>query len=102
MQLLTSEAQVGIKIHWQKFQWIDPLSNKTVNDGCLLLNEVLKMMRPCPTCGKHSTQPNVFCHHPLKQQHISALREDCPRDLIVRWWGKTQSTGGQINTHTHR
>ncbi len=25
--------------------------------------------------------------------------EHCPQDLIVHWWGKTQSTGGQVNTH---
>ncbi len=28
-------------------------------------------------------------------------QEYCPQDSIVRWWGKTQSTGGQVNTHKH-
>ena len=48
MQLLTPEAQIGIKIHKQKFQCTDPFSNKTIDDGdaCLLLNKVLKMMCP--------------------------------------------------------
>jgi hypothetical protein len=48
MQLLTPEAQIGIKIHKQKFQCTDPFSNKTIDDGDarLLLNKVLKMMRP--------------------------------------------------------
>ncbi len=46
MQLLTPEAWIGIKIHKQKFQWTDSFSNEIIDDGCLLLNEVLKMMRP--------------------------------------------------------
>jgi hypothetical protein len=53
MQLLTFEAQVGIEIHKQNFQWIDPFSNETVDKSCLLLNEVLKMM--CP-----DVQTNVY------------------------------------------
>jgi hypothetical protein len=32
------------KIHKQNFQWTDPFSNKTIDEGCLLINKVLKMM----------------------------------------------------------
>jgi hypothetical protein len=45
IQLLTPEAQVGIKIHKKRFQWTDPLCNETIDDGHSFLNKVLKMMR---------------------------------------------------------
>jgi hypothetical protein len=62
MQLLTPEAQIGIKIHKQKFQWTDPFSNKIIDDGCLLLNEVLKLMRP-------DVQTNVYAELAKNQEH---------------------------------
>jgi hypothetical protein len=53
MQLLSPEAQVDIKIHKKKFQWIDPLPNETIDDGCSLLHKVLKLMHP-------DVQTNVY------------------------------------------
>jgi hypothetical protein len=39
MALLTPNVQATIKIQKNLFQWIDPLFNKIVVNGCLLLNE---------------------------------------------------------------
>ncbi len=33
MEMLTPEAQVSIKLHKKKYQWIDPLANETIDDG---------------------------------------------------------------------
>ena len=44
MQLLTPEAQIAIKINKKKYQWTDPLSEETIDDGRSLLNEVLKLI----------------------------------------------------------
>ncbi len=46
MEMLTPEAQIAINIHMSKYQWTDPLPNETIDDGCSLLNEVLKLIRP--------------------------------------------------------
>jgi hypothetical protein len=46
MALLTPNAQTSIKIQENAYQWIDPLSDEIVVDGCLLLNEALKLMHP--------------------------------------------------------
>jgi hypothetical protein len=46
MEMLTPQAQIAIKLHKSKFQWTEPLPNKTIDDGCSILNEVLKLMRP--------------------------------------------------------
>ena len=35
MEMLTPEAQVAIKLHKNKFQWVDPLPNETVDDDSL-------------------------------------------------------------------
>jgi hypothetical protein len=43
---LSPEAQVAIKIHCKKYQWSDPLPNKTVDDGRSILHLVLKLMHP--------------------------------------------------------
>ena len=45
MEMLTQEAQTAIKIHKNKYQWVNPLPNETIDDGCSLLNEVLKLIR---------------------------------------------------------
>ena len=37
---------MAIKIHCKKYQWSDPLPNKTVDDGRSILHLVLKLMRP--------------------------------------------------------
>ncbi len=44
MALLTPEAQNLIKSHKKAFQWIDPISDEIITDGCSLLNKVLKLM----------------------------------------------------------
>ena len=41
--LLTSEGQSSIKLQEKTYQWTDPLSDDIVFDGCLLLNETLKL-----------------------------------------------------------
>jgi hypothetical protein len=46
MQTLTPEAQIAIKIHKNRYQWTDPLPNKTIDDSCSLLNKVLKLIHP--------------------------------------------------------
>jgi hypothetical protein len=46
MALLTPETENSIKIHKKAFQWIDPISDEIITDGCSLLNEVLKLMCP--------------------------------------------------------
>jgi hypothetical protein len=43
---LTPEAQNLIKTQKKEFQWIDPISDEIITDGCSLLNEVLKLMCP--------------------------------------------------------
>jgi hypothetical protein len=72
--LLTPEAQIGIKIHKQKFQRTDPFSNETIVDGCSLLNEVLKMMLP-------DVQTNVYAE-------LAKIKNIKPVDHafnIVKW-----------------
>jgi len=44
--LLSPEGQASVKIREKAYQWIDPLSDEIVVDSRLLLNEVLKLMRP--------------------------------------------------------
>jgi hypothetical protein len=43
MALLTPEAPATIKIQDHAYQWIDPMLDKIVVGGCLLLNEALKL-----------------------------------------------------------
>jgi hypothetical protein len=53
MEMLTLEAQIAIKPHKSKYHWTDPLPNETINDGCSLLNKVLKLIHP-------DVQTNVY------------------------------------------
>ena len=53
MEMLNMEVQVAIKLHKNKYQWVDPLPNETIDDGHSLLNEVLKLIRP-------DVQTNVY------------------------------------------
>jgi hypothetical protein len=46
MEMLTPEAQVAIKLHKKKYQWIDSLANETINGGRSLLNKVLRLICP--------------------------------------------------------
>jgi hypothetical protein len=54
IQILTPEAQIALKIHKHRFQWTDPLPNKTIDDGCSLLNKVLKFMCPDVQTNVHA------------------------------------------------
>jgi hypothetical protein len=66
MQLLTPEAQVAIKIYKHKFQWTDPpLPFKTVDDGCSLLNEVLKLMHPDVQTNFHAELTKIKSIKPV-------------------------------------
>jgi hypothetical protein len=74
MAMLTPEAQIAIKIHKSKYQWTDPLPNKTINDGCSLLNEVLKLI--CP-----DVQMNVYAE-------LAKIKTIKPVDFafnIIKW-----------------
>ena len=44
MEMLTLEAQIAIKLHNNKYQWVDSLPNETIDDGRSLLNEALKLI----------------------------------------------------------
>ena len=44
MEMLIPEAHIAIKLHKHKYKWIDPLPNKTIDDGHSLLNEVSKLI----------------------------------------------------------
>ncbi len=45
MALPMPEAQASIKIHKNAYLWTDPQTDELVEDGCLLLNKALKLMR---------------------------------------------------------
>jgi hypothetical protein len=65
IQFLTPKVHVGIKIHKKKFQWTDPLPNKTINDGRSLLNEVLKMMCPDIQTNKYAELAKIKSIKPI-------------------------------------
>ena len=46
MEMLTPGAQIAIKLHKNKYQWVESLSNETIDEGHSLLNEVLKLICP--------------------------------------------------------
>jgi hypothetical protein len=81
--LLMPEAQASIKIHKKAYSWTDPLTDKIVEDGCLVLNEILKLMHPdvqanvCMELAKiksikpiDSTFNMVKWHSAIKSKHI--------------------------------
>jgi hypothetical protein len=53
-EMLTQEAQTAIKIHKNKYQWVDPLPNETIDDGRSLLNKVLKLIFPDVQTNAHA------------------------------------------------
>jgi hypothetical protein len=80
MQMLTLEAQIAIKIHKNRYQWTDPLPNKTIDDGCSLLNEVFKLMRP-------DVQMNVYTE-------LAKIKSIKPVDYafnIIKWHSAMES-----------
>ena len=80
MEMLTPEAQVAIKLHKSKFQWIDPLPNETIDDGRSLLNEVLRLIRP-------DVQTNVYAE-------LAKIKTIKPVDYafnIIKWHSAMES-----------
>ena len=87
MQLLTPEGQLSIEIHKKQFQWTNPLSNETINDGCSLLHQVLKLMRP-------DVQTNVYAK-------LAKIKNIKPIDYafnIVKWHSAMESKRISIDT----
>ncbi len=80
MQLLTPEAQIAIKINKKKYQWTDPLSEETIDDGRSLLNEVLKLMRP-------DVQTNVYA----KLAKIKSIKPVDHAFNIIKWHSAMES-----------
>ena len=80
MEMLTPEAQVAIKLHKNKYQWINPLPNKTIDNGRSLLNEVLKLIRP-------DVQTNVYAE-------LAKIKTIKPVDYafnIIKWHSAMES-----------
>ena len=80
MEMLTPEAQVAIKLHKNKFQWVDPLPNETIDDGRSLLNEVLRLIRP-------DVQTNVY-------SELAKIKIIKPVDYafnIIKWHSAMES-----------
>ena len=80
MEMLTPEAQIAIKLHKSKYQWIDPIPNKTIDDGRSLLNEVLKLIRP-------DVQTNVYAE-------LAKIKTIKPVDYafnIIKWHSAMES-----------
>ncbi len=80
MALLTPDGQAAIKIRENAYQWFESLSNEIVVDGCLLLNEALKLMRP-------GVQTNVYAE-PAK---IKAIKPVNHGYNVVKWHLATES-----------
>ena len=74
--MLTPDAQNSIKIHKKAYQWTDPISDEIINDGHLLLSEVLKLMRP-------DVQTNGYADKAIKPS-------DCGFD-VVKWHSAMES-----------
>ncbi len=78
--MLTPEAKVALKIHKDRYQWTDPLPNKTIDDGCSLLNKVLKLMRP-------NVQTNVYA----KLAKIKSIKPVDYTFNIIKWHSAIKS-----------
>ena len=80
MALLTPHGQASIKIRENAYQWIDPLTDEIVVDGCSLLNEALKLMRP-------NVQTNVYAE-------LAKIKSIKPVDHgynVVKWHSAMES-----------
>jgi hypothetical protein len=87
MQLLTPEAQIAIKINKKKYQWTDPLSEETIDDGHSLLNEVLKLMHP-------DVQTNVYA----ELAKIKSIKLVDHAFHIIKWHSAMEPSAFQSNT----
>ncbi len=78
--MLTPEAQIANKIHKNGYQWTDPLPNKTIDDGCSLLNKVLKLIHL-------DAQTNVYAE-------LAKIKSITPVDYafnIIKWHSAMES-----------
>ncbi len=78
--MLTPEAQIALKIHKNRYQWTDPLPNEMIDNGCSLLNEVLKLMRL-------DVQTNVYAE-------LAKIKRIKPVDYtfnIIKWHSAMES-----------
>jgi hypothetical protein len=80
MALLTPEDQASIKIHKKAYLWTDPLTDEIVEDGRLLLNEVLKLMRP-------DVQANVY----MELAKIKSIKPFNYAFNMVKWHSAIKS-----------
>ena len=80
MALLTPEGQASIKIRENAYQWIDPITDEIVVDGCSLLNEALKLMRP-------DVQTNVYA----ELAKIKAIKPVDHGYNVVKWHSAMES-----------
>jgi hypothetical protein len=74
MALLTPEAQASIEIHKDAYQWMDPQTDETVEDGHSLLNKVLKLM--CP-----DVQANVY----MELAKIKSIKSAAYAFNMIKW-----------------
>jgi hypothetical protein len=74
MALLTNEAQATIKVLENSYQWIDPISDEIVINGCSILNETLKLMHP-------DIQTNVY----TELAKIKAIKSFNHGYNMVKW-----------------
>ena len=80
MSMLNPEAQIAIKLHKNKYQWVDPLPNETIDDGRSFLNEVFKLIRP-------DVQTNVYAE-------LAKIKMIKPFDYafnIIKWHSAMES-----------
>ena len=80
MALLTPHGQASIKIRENAYQWIDPLTDEIVVDGCSLLNEALKLMRP-------NVQTNVYA----ELAKIKSIKPVDHGNNVVKWHSAMES-----------
>jgi hypothetical protein len=80
MAVLTNKAQATIKVLENSYQWIDPILDKIVIDGCSILYEILKLMRP-------DVQTNVY----TKLAKIKAIKPVDHGYNMVKWHSAMES-----------
>jgi hypothetical protein len=80
MALLMPESQASIKIHKNAYLWTDPQTDELAKDGCLLLNEALKLMRP-------DVQVNVY----MELVKIKSIKPVDYAFNMVKWHSAIES-----------
>ncbi len=80
MALLMPEAQASIKIHKNAYLWMDPQTDELLKDGCLLLNEALKLIYP-------DVQANVY----MELVKIKSIKPVDYAFNMVKWHSAIES-----------